>query len=58
LAGVSAHTDADIGTDDRSIVCDGLADLIEREYGMRFVGIASSGEESKRYFGPRQSALP
>src|ERR1700729_3684206 len=32
--------------DDHSIVRDGLADLIEREQGMRVVGFASSGEEA------------
>jgi DNA-binding NarL/FixJ family response regulator len=32
--------------DDHSIVRDGLADLIEREHGMRVVGFASSGEEA------------
>jgi DNA-binding NarL/FixJ family response regulator len=32
--------------DDHSIVRDGLADLIERENGMRVVGLASTGEEA------------
>src|SRR3984957_18391768 len=32
--------------DDHSIVRDGLADLIERERGMRVVGFASTGEEA------------
>ena len=32
--------------DDHSIVRDGLADLIEREHGMRVVGFASTGEEA------------
>jgi DNA-binding NarL/FixJ family response regulator len=32
--------------DDHSIVRDGLADLIEREHGMRVVGLASTGEEA------------
>jgi DNA-binding NarL/FixJ family response regulator len=32
--------------DDHGIVRDGLADLIEREHGMRVVGFASSGEEA------------
>src|SRR3984957_13864917 len=32
--------------DDHSIVRDGLADLIEREHGMRVVGFAASGEEA------------
>jgi DNA-binding NarL/FixJ family response regulator len=32
--------------DDHAIVRDGLADLIERERGMRVVGFASSGEEA------------
>jgi DNA-binding NarL/FixJ family response regulator len=32
--------------DDHSIVRDGLAGIIEREHGMRVVGLASSGEEA------------
>ena len=32
--------------DDHSIVRDGLAELIEREHGMKVVGLASSGEEA------------
>src|ERR1700731_2729909 len=32
--------------DDHSIVRDGLAGLIEREHGMRVVGLASTGEEA------------
>ena len=32
--------------DDHSIVRDGLAVLIEREHGMRVVGVASTGEEA------------
>jgi two-component system, NarL family, response regulator NreC len=32
--------------DDHSIVRDGLADLVERERGMRVVGLASTGEEA------------
>lgn len=32
--------------DDHSIVRDGLAQLIEREHGMRVVGFAASGEEA------------
>jgi DNA-binding NarL/FixJ family response regulator len=32
--------------DDHDIVRDGLADLIERERGMRVVGFASTGEEA------------
>src|ERR1700729_287244 len=32
--------------DDHGIVRDGLADLIERERGMRVVGFASTGEEA------------